>query len=299
MLESLTIRKFQSHSNTILKFHEGVNVIVGETDIGKSAIVRALRWVIDNRPSGDEFISTGKKNCSVKLKVDGERIRRSKGKENLYRINKREFKAFGQSVPEEVSSLLNISNVNLQSQLDTPFLLSESSAEVARYFNKIVKLDVIDNSLKNISQRIREDRLGLAGKKSKKSTLLESIGEYDWLVDAGDKIRKLSIAEKNISKTSKQVYDISQLIDDIEDLEEKKQELRKFSGAKKDINDLMELSKEIDEEEKSYDSLLEIMRIIEDIEYNIKAMAKEKQELRKELKKLMPDICPLCGQEVR
>jgi len=299
MLESLTIRKFQSHSNTILKFHEGVNVIVGETDIGKSAIVRALRWVIDNRPSGDEFISTGKKNCSVKLKVDGERIRRSKGKENLYRINKREFKAFGQSVPEEVSSLLNISNVNLQSQLDTPFLLSESSAEVARYFNKIVKLDMIDNSLKNISQRIREDRLGLAGKKSKKSTLLESIGEYDWLVDAGDKIRKLSIAEKNISKTSKQVYDISQLIDDIEDLEEKKQELRKFSGAKKDINDLMELSKEIDEEEKSYDSLLEIMRIIEDIEYNIKAMAKEKQELRKELKKLMPDICPLCGQEVR
>jgi len=299
MLESLTIRKFQSHDNTILKFHKGVNAIVGETDTGKSSIVRVLRWLIDNRPSGDEFISIDKKNCSATLKIDGKRVRRIKGEKNLYKIDKKEFKAFGQSVPEEVSSLLNISNVNLQGQLDAPFLLSESSAEVARYFNKIVKLDVIDKSLKNISQRIREGRLGLARKESKKSDLLESIKEYDWLVNAGDKIKKLSIIEKSITKTNKQIYDIDQLINDIEDLEEKKENLRKFSGVKNEINNLIELSEVIDKEEEAYYSLLEIVQVVEDTEYNIRMLTKEGKEIRKQLEKLMPDVCPLCGQEVR
>lgn len=299
MLNNLLIKNFQSHENTVLKFHEGVNVIVGETDSGKSAIVRALRLLINNRPSGDEFVSTGKKDCLIKAKVDDSIVRRKKGQENIYQIGKKKYKAFGQSVPEEVSELLNISDVNMQNQLDSPFLLSESSAEVARYFNKIVKLDVIDRSLKNISQRIRSDRHKLSDEKLKKSELSKSIKEYDWVVDASDKIRKLEITEKSITKTSKQIRDIENLIEEIDQIELEKKELSKLLKAKPEIEQLIKLHKEIEKDKEHCELLAGLVEEFDHYHFIQAKKIEELKKLRKQFSELMPDVCPLCEQEVR
>ena len=53
MIQSLHIKNLQSHKDSHLDFCEGVNVIVGPSDSGKSAILRALRWIVKNRPQGD------------------------------------------------------------------------------------------------------------------------------------------------------------------------------------------------------------------------------------------------------
>ena len=42
------IKDFQSHKNTNIEFSEGFNCIIGRSDSGKSAILRALRLVICN-----------------------------------------------------------------------------------------------------------------------------------------------------------------------------------------------------------------------------------------------------------
>ena len=57
MIQSLALKNFQSHKDTLIKFDPGVNVIVGSTDSGKSAIIRALRWLVWNRPIGDKMRS--------------------------------------------------------------------------------------------------------------------------------------------------------------------------------------------------------------------------------------------------
>jgi len=58
MIKTLSIQNYQSHKDSTLEFDPGVNVIVGSTDSGKTAIIRALRWLIWNRPNGDSFRST-------------------------------------------------------------------------------------------------------------------------------------------------------------------------------------------------------------------------------------------------
>ena len=51
-IKKIIIDNFQSHEHTEIEFGPGLNVIVGPSDYGKSAVVRALRWVLYNEPRG-------------------------------------------------------------------------------------------------------------------------------------------------------------------------------------------------------------------------------------------------------
>jgi len=161
MITAIKIQNFQSHEETTLDFSPGVNIIVGQTDSGKTSIIRAIRWLIWNRPSGSAIRSTWGGKTSVRLETDEAIILRSKGKTDKYSLRNvgqkpLVFKAFGASVPEEVRSSLNINEINLQQQHDNSFLLSKSAGEVAQHFNKVARLDKIDLSIQNINRWIRE-----------------------------------------------------------------------------------------------------------------------------------------------
>lgn len=56
-IKSIEIENFQSHKYSKLDFSERLNVIVGPSDNGKSAIIRALKWVLFNEPKGTDFIT--------------------------------------------------------------------------------------------------------------------------------------------------------------------------------------------------------------------------------------------------
>ena len=89
MIKKLNILNFQSHKDTSLSFAPGVNVIVGASDSGKSAIIRALRWLIWNRPVGDAFRSHWGGETQVVVVTDElDTITRLKEKSgNYYFIN--------------------------------------------------------------------------------------------------------------------------------------------------------------------------------------------------------------------
>ena len=50
MFTRLEIKNFQSHKNTTIDFDKNINSICGETDNGKSAVIRAIKWIVENRP---------------------------------------------------------------------------------------------------------------------------------------------------------------------------------------------------------------------------------------------------------
>jgi len=156
MIKQLLIFNFQSHKDSHLEFTDGVNVIVGASDSGKSAIIRALKWLVWNRPSGEALRSTWGGKTEVELFTDDTHVVRSKDKEELYVLGDQHFKAFRTDVPKEIQDALNMTEINLQQQLDQPFLLSLSAGQVAEHFNHIAKLDQIDRGLSNINKTIRE-----------------------------------------------------------------------------------------------------------------------------------------------
>lgn len=148
MIERMQVRNFQTHSLLRIKFDPLITTILGKTGAGKSAILRALRWVMFNKPNGTDFIKHGEESCEVKLWVDGKCITRKRGKdENLYALDGKEFKAFGSDVPHEIQKLLNVDAINFQGQHDAPFWFSDTPGQVAKNLNAIVNLESIDEAL--------------------------------------------------------------------------------------------------------------------------------------------------------
>ena len=159
-LLSLKLENFQAHENLELKFSSSITTLVGPTDAGKSAVLRALRWTCLNDFAGDDFIHWDAKEANVTLLVDCEdetrTIVRHKGRHNIYTLDKEEYKAFGVSVPPDIAQVLNLSPINFQSQHDSPFWFNESAPEVSRRLNAVVDLSVIDTALSNAAGYVRD-----------------------------------------------------------------------------------------------------------------------------------------------
>ncbi len=154
MFETLLIQNFQAHDKTRIDFAAGITTIVGPSDVGKSAVLRALRWVCTNEPGGDAFIRHGAKGATVRLSVDGHTVTRRRapgGEVNEYHLDDKEFKAFGRTVPEHILRVLALGAVCWQGQHDAPYWFAETAGEVSRQLNAIVNLGVIDDVLARVA----------------------------------------------------------------------------------------------------------------------------------------------------
>ena len=89
MITSLSIKNWQSHKDTKLDFVNGVNVIIGVPNSGKTAVLRALLWLIENRPKGaSQFMPSWENRCVSEVEVileDNSTIRLEK----LLKVNKK------------------------------------------------------------------------------------------------------------------------------------------------------------------------------------------------------------------
>lgn len=198
MIKQLQIQNFQSHKNTELEFDPGVNIIVGASDSGKTAIIRALRWLIWNRPTGDDFRSNWGGSTSVEVNIDKQKIIRIKDQAgNDYFLDGTKFSAFKTEVPEEIIKTLNINEINLQRQHDAPFLFSETSGSVAEFFNRIAGLNKIDIGLQNVNKWIREIDQSIKYKGEDLEKLQEEIKQFDYLDKFEVEVEVLEEMEKN------------------------------------------------------------------------------------------------------
>jgi len=202
MITKLSIKNFQSHKETELDFHPGMNVIIGQSDSGKTAIIRALRKALTNKPAGDTFRSNWGGDTQIKLLTkEGDEITYFKSNStSSYHLNDLEFKAFGQEVPEEIERVLNIDEVNIQHQLDAPYLLSQTPGVVAQHFNKIAKLGRISQCLKTIESwyRAMVNELGAV-----KTGLKPATGVYAQIEIVDTKLSSLpdlQIMEREVEK---------------------------------------------------------------------------------------------------
>ena len=196
MIESLKIQNFQAHAKLTLKL-DAVTSITGPSDVGKSAIIRALRWVSQNQPAGDAFLKDGTEGVSVRLTVDGHEIcrRRSKGK-NEYLLDGDVFKAFGNEVPEPIRDVLRIGPENFQQQHDAPFWLSLSAGEVSKKLNEVVDLDVIDSALSFLDKEVRQRKAECKVGTQRLTEAETQVGRLNWVLEAKEDADAVQAAEQ-------------------------------------------------------------------------------------------------------
>lgn len=213
MFESIRLTNFQTHRSLKIDFDPHVTTITGPSDKGKSAIIRAIRWVCSNRPNGDAFIHHSAEHVSVRLWVDGNSIIRAKGKGlNSYKLNKQEYVAFGNEVPIPIASLLNISEVNFQEQHDAPFWFSETPGQVSRSLNQIINLGVIDDSLAAAASDLRKTKATIGVIEDRLTKALEQRELVANAPDIDRSLRKLEAKFDRIEKLRSKIAGLSRLI---------------------------------------------------------------------------------------
>ncbi|MGE5404812.1 MAG: AAA family ATPase [Candidatus Saccharibacteria bacterium] len=168
-IKSIRLKNFQSHRDSSFELSPGLNIIVGPSDQGKSAVIRALRWVMYNEPRGAAFIRSGESRTEVKIVLSNgtvvERIRDESGKVNRYLLEvpgeePQVFERFNKEVPLEIRKALGISKlvvdrdrsleINLSRQLEGPFLMEESGATRSKVLGRVANLHIIDAAQRDV-----------------------------------------------------------------------------------------------------------------------------------------------------
>lgn len=288
-IKKVILENFQSHKYSEVEFDSQLNIIVGASDSGKTAIFRGIKWVLYNEPLGDFFIRQGSTFCKVIIILnDGVKVERyrskSKNSYHLHLPNEDEmiFEGFGHGVPYEISSAIGIQrinldkdktrSVNLAEQLDGAFLLSESGSVKASSIGRLVGVNIIDDALREslsdsrklIMQKNSIDLLvGDLEKEITSYNYLEKLDEdLKKLKEIRNTINKSQIKRKNILYLKKQYIKILESKDENMHIIEKTSEIQNLQNKIEIIQELIYRKNNFNSRKKYY------LEVVENIKEN-------------------------------
>lgn len=206
----ISIHNFQSHADTDLDLDSRFNVIVGESHQGKSAILRAIRWVAENKPTGKGVIRIGSTEASVELTLrNGTIIRRFISvKENGYKVFKNDGSVLegNTHMVETIQELMGWNSMpigegdkiplNHLKQGDSWYLIGDryTSSDRARILGSINNTDGADAAIKEFDKL--NSRIGDAIKYEE----VEVINLTEEIKTAEEQKQKLSSLKETIQK---------------------------------------------------------------------------------------------------
>lgn len=311
MIESIRLKNFQAHKDTYISFTEGLNVIAGSSDVGKSSVIRALEWVRANRPLGLGYLRDGAEGpIHVQIRFSGgiviDRIRDKAT--NYYSITSEgeegglvEFDSVSTDVPEEVTKVFNLESHNIKSQFAPMYLIQESAPAAARLVNSLVGFD-------GVGEAVVECERELAGVKS---SLVVSEGEIeeaegilerlDGIEAVGEGIEYAEEIERKCCQLAEEIDEITKMGGRVAKLKNKAKIGLEFfqESVEPLINSCSELVGEIEALRR------ELKGIIRDAEYTKNKRqayydsSLQSKGLAKEVKSFIEglDVCPFCGGE--
>ena len=251
MFKSIGITNFQSHKETNLTLDNGVNVISGTSDSGKTAILRSLNWLFNNRPFGDAFKNWNvplKEPVSVVLELeDGNSIviERQNGK-NTYSIFNKDgevttFSAIKTDVPKEVTELLNLAEYNYQSQHQPYFLLQDTPGEIAKKLNDLVGLSIIDTLFSNIASKIRQTSIKVSMLVSKRDNTVQELKKYTKLDEIESIVKSLEKLYGETAGIASSLNQIASKLTALEKIKTEREKLIPLIKLEKKVDDLFAL----------------------------------------------------------
>jgi exonuclease SbcC len=188
-MKTLQLKNFQSHKSTTIDFAPTLTCLVGKSNHGKSAIIRAIKKVRDNKPLGSKFIRHGTTDCSVTV----DDVHLSIGKNTTYSVEGTTFKALRGAVPEEVTEALNIGPESIQEQHYSIFLLDLSPGKVAEKLSSLLSLQEATDSLAYIKSKKTRTQKEI-------DTIVKSIEAQEAIVDELEFIDRVDEAYTKIER---------------------------------------------------------------------------------------------------
>jgi DNA repair exonuclease SbcCD ATPase subunit len=199
VIESIDLSNVEPHLRLTVEFDAEATCLIGDTDAGKSATMRALLWALLNRPSGMGMITHGKKTGKAVVKVDGRKITRKRGKAtNLYTLDGKKFKAFGTTVPPDVAKAARVDDVNFQQQMDGPFWFNDSPGKVSKELNRVVDLEEIDKVLSLARSEVRSTQGAVKVTRERLKSAKEELETLRWVPGFIKRLEDLRRRERDL-----------------------------------------------------------------------------------------------------
>lgn len=230
----LKINNFQSISKADLEFVQGINVLVGPSNSGKSATLRAVSGVVLNPKGSQRFIKNGAKGLEVEVDYLGNNIIwQRNGKDSKYVVNGEEFRKVGSSnLPKILDKsgfvLDDGSLMNVEGELELPFPFDKNSAELFKVFEKSI-FCVSDSAV--ILKAIKDDETNI---KKEKSLAEIELDRFKKKLKALEELAK----EVDLNKLKKGKIDLEELYFNKDKLTDKYNKVLEGINAVKELKNM-------------------------------------------------------------
>ena len=262
-IKKMILENFQSHKYTEIELDQHLNVIIGPSDHGKTAIIRALKWVLFNEPSGDFFIREGAIECSVTVEFNNNiRVKRYRSRRKnayyLYDETGKEivFEGFGTNIPREILDQTSIrkivldgnqsSYINIGEQLEGPFLLSEKSATRANAIGRLVGIHIIDDALKDTLKDIKNLNLEKKNHHNVLEKLEKDLSRYDYLDSLIEKTQYIRKIKDNIYDKKTKLHKLNKMFIDFKKINEKIKLTQEYLDKLKNLQKVINIEEKLD-----------------------------------------------------
>lgn len=235
MISSLEIYNFQSIKYAKIDFGK-MTVITGDSDVGKSAIIRALRALILNRVSA-QYSHKGKGPIEITVVTDRGKvsIAREEGKSAVYYVNGEKYSNIGRQVPKEVVDILAIREYQidkditimpaLMRQLDPQFLLQQGSAVISKTIGRISNISIVFAAIRKASADVVALQAETATEQTKLDIVKRDLDEFADL-DARERVANaLKVALENAKTSSLKLEEAKALVKSLEGIDSEKHTL--------------------------------------------------------------------------
>jgi hypothetical protein len=168
-IKSITLKNFQSYKDQTVNFKPGLNLLLGTSDSGKSAILRAMSFVLYNYPKKDSLIHWGETETSVTIEFsDGVKVTRIKGEGRNAIVaidakgNKLEKEKIDKDIPDDIKLLLGNPPqdefnglISYADQFSPMFLVDLSPTDLPRSLSGLTGIEMLEESAKQLMQNYK------------------------------------------------------------------------------------------------------------------------------------------------
>ena len=329
MITSIELVDFLSHSDTKLKFEDGVTIFVGDNGAGKSSVIDAITFSLFGqhaRKSNKGLIRRGANQGYAKIEFSikdkqYETVRKidTKGRlsaifsettnNNRVEIAAGERKQFGESMTEQVEKTiglnfekLKIASIVQQGELNA--IINAKPKEFKELLNAIIgidKLDIASESMKKVTKEFREKiRTDLGYDDTHIDILTKDFEKNQYEIkEVEPEKNQLELQKKETHKELEELQKKEEIEtpkrDKINQLELQKKELVRY--VKETIQGIQQ---EIQENERKIDdckNCFEELKLKTDFERKLEKVEEEDKEVIKKIQEITTQIVSLKEKE--
>ena len=329
MITSIELVDFLSHSDTKLKFEEGVTIFVGDNGAGKSSIIDAITFSLfgqHTRKSNKGLIRRGTNQGYAKIEFSikdkqYETVRKIDSKGGLSAIfsettnNDRveiaagERKQFGESMTEQVEKTigmdfekLKIASIVQQGELNA--IINAKPKEFKELLNAIIgidKLDIASESMRKVTKEFREKiRTELGYDDTHIEILTKDFEKYQCEIkETEPEKNQLELQKKEIDKELVELQEKEEIEtpkrDKINQLELQKKELVRY--VKETIEGIQQEIKENERKIHDCKNCFEELKLKTDFERKLEKVEEEDKEVIKKIQEITSQTVSLKEKE--